>query len=346
MAGSVTLLSLLCLILGVCEGFLLCSLTSMFPMFCSLNCHNGYAKDSSGCTICKCATASSDSTAVSEASVHANPASTSGYHHPCLPHQQFCPLNCPEGYLTGTGGCQFCICYQSNVTDPITTSPPPTTHGVKVHMTNPCIQNQTVCDKFCGEGYLLGPDGCQYCLCRNLIPGLVYTKAPSTTPLTGTTTLAYYLPNPCQDGKHVCSANCQYGFILGPGGCQYCMCAAQTTAPLQTTTVKPAGSDAAPPTTSFPSGHMANECAIAFTICQIKCKHGFLADTVDCRRCVCKDEVYKSAGIEKADEPDIKLMNPCVLGLDVCNVFCYHGYLRGPRGCQYCACQFTLHAKP
>lgn len=59
-------------------------------------------------------------------------------------------------------------------------------------------------------------------------------------------------------------------------------------------TVKPAGSDAAPPTTSFPSGHMANECAIAFTICQIKCKHGFLADTVDCRRCVCKDEVYKS----------------------------------------------------
>lgn len=176
MAGSVTLLSLLCLILGVCEGFLLCSLTSMFPMFCSLNCHNGYAKDSSGCTICKCATASSDSTAVSEASAHANPASTSGYHHPCLPHQQFCPLNCPEGYLTGTGGCQFCICYQSNVTDPITTSPPPTTHGVKVHMTNPCIQNQTVCDKFCGEGYLLGPDGCQYCLCRNLIPGLVYTK--------------------------------------------------------------------------------------------------------------------------------------------------------------------------
>lgn len=57
-----------------------------------------------------------DSTAVSEASVHANPASTSGYHHPCLPHQQFCPLNCPEGYLTGTGGCQFCICYQNNVT--------------------------------------------------------------------------------------------------------------------------------------------------------------------------------------------------------------------------------------
>lgn len=57
-----------------------------------------------------------DSTAVSEASAHANPASTSGYHHPCLPHQQFCPLNCPEGYLTGSGGCQFCICYQSNVT--------------------------------------------------------------------------------------------------------------------------------------------------------------------------------------------------------------------------------------
>ena len=57
-----------------------------------------------------------------------------------------------------------------------TTQPPPTTRGVRVHMTNPCIQNQTLCDKFCGEGYLLGPDGCQYCLCRNLIPGLVYTK--------------------------------------------------------------------------------------------------------------------------------------------------------------------------
>uniref|UniRef100_A0A8W8P4Y2 Antistasin-like domain-containing protein n=1 Tax=Magallana gigas TaxID=29159 RepID=A0A8W8P4Y2_MAGGI len=343
MAGSVSLVSLLLLIPAVCEGFLLCSL---YPMFCSLNCHNGYAKDSSGCTICKCATASSDSAAVSEASAHGYPASTSGYHHPCLPQQQFCPRNCPEGYLTGSGGCQFCICYQGNVTDPITTTPPPTTHGVQVHMTNPCIQNQTVCDKFCGEGYLLGPDGCQYCLCRNLIPGLVYTKAPSTAPLTGTTTLAYYLPNPCQDGQHVCTANCQNGFILGPGGCQYCMCAAKTTAPLQTTTVKPSGSDVAPPTTSFPSGHMANECAIAFTICQIKCKHGFLADTVDCRRCVCKDEVYKSAGIEKADEPDIKLMNPCVLGLDVCNVFCYHGYLRGPRGCQYCACQFTLPATP
>lgn len=71
--------------------------------------------------------------------------------------------------------------------DPITTTPPPTTHGVQVHMTNPCIQNQTVCDKFCGEGYLLGPDGCQYCLCRNLIPGLVYTKGEGLlrTGLTG-----------------------------------------------------------------------------------------------------------------------------------------------------------------
>ena len=58
--------------------------------------------------------------------------------------------------------------------------------------------------------------------------------------------------------------------------------------------VKPAGSDVAPSTTPFPSGHMDNECAVAFTICQIKCKHGFLADTVDCRRCVCKDEIYKS----------------------------------------------------
>lgn len=57
-----------------------------------------------------------DSAAVSEASAHGYPASTSGYHHPCLPQQQFCPRNCPEGYLTGSGGCQFCICYQGNVT--------------------------------------------------------------------------------------------------------------------------------------------------------------------------------------------------------------------------------------
>nr|XP_022304120.1 cysteine-rich motor neuron 1 protein-like isoform X2 [Crassostrea virginica] len=283
-----TILQLLS-IYGGCDGFLFCSL---YPMFCSLSCQNGYAKDSNGCTLCKCAT-TSDSSETAAANSHANPVSTSGYHHPCLPHQQFCPLTCPEGFVNGSGGCQFCICYQSNVTEP-TTQPPPTTPGVRVHMTNPCIQNQTLCDKFCGEGYLLGPDGCQYCLCRNLIPGLVYTKAPSTTPSSETTTLAYYLPNPCQDGQHVCSANCQYGFILGPGNCQYCMCAAKTTPSLMTTTVKPAGSDVAPSTTPFPSGHMDNECAVAFTICQIKCKHGFLADTVDCRRCVCKDEIYKS----------------------------------------------------
>ena len=60
--------------------------------------------------------------------------------------------------------------------------------------------------------------------------------APSTTPSSETTTLAYYLPNPCHDGQHVCSANCQYGFILGPGNCQYCMCAAKTTPSLITTT--------------------------------------------------------------------------------------------------------------
>lgn len=51
MVGSVSLLLLLLLILGVCEGFLLCFL---YFMFCLLNCYNGYVKDSSGCIICKC----------------------------------------------------------------------------------------------------------------------------------------------------------------------------------------------------------------------------------------------------------------------------------------------------
>ncbi|XP_061170383.1 uncharacterized protein LOC133179706 [Saccostrea echinata] len=343
------------LISGGCDGFLLCSLTSYIPVFCSLQCSNGYAKDSNGCTICKCATPTQDSAAIAQSQnshanpqsisgSHANPQSISGYTHPCLPHQQFCPLNCPEGFMTGNGGCQFCICYQSNITDLATTQTPVTTtiSKIKVHMSNPCIRNQTICDKYCAEGYLLGPDDCQYCLCRNLIPGIVYTKAPSTTPSSETTTLAYYLPNPCQSGQHVCTAYCQYGYILGPGNCQYCMCGAKTTPVTNAIPgVKPAGSDLAPSTTSFPSGHMDNECAIAFTICQIKCKHGFLADTVDCRRCVCKDAIYKAAGINEADEPDIKLLNPCVQGLDVCNVFCYHGYLRGPRDCQYCACQFV-----
>ena len=42
--------------------------------------------------------------------------------------------------------------------------------------------------------------------------------------------------------------------------------------------------------------------------------------------------------LPKSTEPVIKLMKPCVRELDICNIFCAYGYLRGPDNCQFCAC--------
>ncbi|KAK3095197.1 hypothetical protein FSP39_011362 [Pinctada imbricata] len=174
--------------------------------------------------------------------------------------------------------------------------------------------------------------------------GTQVAEAITTTPVS-TTPLAVYLPNPCVQGQYVCEdgANCHDGFILGPNNCQYCMCAPNTTTvPLITPSkqhVDGHDGDASNTTdTAALPGHMKNECTIALAICSLKCKHGFMADTEDCKFCICKDEIYRNAGIEKGDEPTIQLMNPCVRGIDVCNIFCSHGYLRGPQNCQYCAC--------
>ena len=57
MARTVIILWVALLFVGGCDGFLFCSL---YPMFCSLSCQNGYAKDSNGCALCKCATTSGE----------------------------------------------------------------------------------------------------------------------------------------------------------------------------------------------------------------------------------------------------------------------------------------------
>lgn len=239
----------------------------------------------------------------------------SSYHNPCVPSQAYCVLNCVN-FVTGANGCQYCLCDHSVTA---TTHEPSTLVHHSIQLSNPCIPAETTCDKSCQNGFLIGPNNCEYCLCSQ------YKQIITTT--IPTTPEAVVLPNACFPSQK-CNMQCSHGYAHGPSGCQYCLCA-------------PEGTQA--PTTHAPkiahsNDTMSEQCVIATAICQVKCQGGFMTDRNDCTFCTCKGEIEKALHLSKPSDPIIKLMKPCVQEFDICNIFCAQGYLRGPDNCQFCAC--------
>ncbi|XP_052261411.1 uncharacterized protein LOC127865593 isoform X2 [Dreissena polymorpha] len=165
----------------------------------------------------------------------------------------------------------------------------------------------TVCDLHCDSGYLNGPmNSCQFCIC-----------APSN---------ATY-KNPCSGSPTTCDLVCKEGHAKGPGDCEYCLC---------TNTSQSDGSTAAPAVTGQPSVS-EEECIMKITNCQLLHPFGFMTDDT-CDMCIDKDEIYAASFIPLERQPQVRLVNPCIQGFDICMIFCTSGYRTGPRNCQYCAC--------
>lgn len=296
------------------------------PNFCILRCSNGY-EIVNGCASCRCKSVITTGTQLKQQATNVLVQTTLGqrlpgpgtfiqgssYHNPCVPREAYCILKC-EKFLTGTNGCQYCLCDQSV---PATTQITTTRIPYSVQLTNPCVPSERTCDKSCAYGYLIGPNNCQYCICSPYKQHI--TTAKPTTPSSIT------LPNACVPSQK-CNLQCSHGYAHGPSGCLYCLCAPEHSA-VTTSSTK-----------LQPNTTMSEHCVIAVAICQVKCKSGFMTDNNDCTFCTCKSEIEKTLHLPKSTEPVIKLMKPCVQELDICNIFCAYGYLRGPDNCQFCAC--------
>lgn len=243
-----------------------------------------------------------------------------------------CPLQCPNGYAVNSNGCKICQCLTSggsganinsvNSASVMNPGGDPfhqggaqmsiggVTHSNPTSLTyhKPCI-NDTTCILKCSNGYYNGPDGCQFCLCA-----AIQTANP-------TSSSAYN--NPCPGSAQSCDMVCINGYETESSGCQHCKC---TLSPDTGTTVPP------PVSTTLSEG----ECLQKITECQLKYPFGFMTDD-SCVMCISKDEIYPPI-ITEEHQPMIRLTNPCIQGLDICRIFCATGYRRGPRSCQYCAC--------
>ncbi|XP_052085231.1 uncharacterized protein LOC127722398 isoform X2 [Mytilus californianus] len=262
----------------------------------------------------------------------------------------FCPpllcfQRCINGYVLNSRGCRTCTCISGSSKSNIATSmkspiigpqtggsqqmsgmfgPQANIQGSSYH--NPCTPSQAFCILRC-EKYMTGASGCQYCLCDDSIPDA------TTLPTTVVHHTSVPLINPCISSETTCDKSCNYGFLIGPNNCQYCLCSPY----VQRITT-------AVPTTQGPRklysnvNTMSEKCVIAIAICQVKCKKGFMTDKNDCTFCTCKADIEAALHLTKSVEPIIKLMKPCVQEFDTCNIFCAHGYLRGPDNCQFCAC--------
>ncbi|XP_069103212.1 cysteine-rich motor neuron 1 protein-like [Argopecten irradians] len=140
-------------------------------------CPNGFAKDTHGCPLCHCA----------EMSTATNPAAQTIHHHiqhACIPSQASCTLEC-DAYVKGGTGCEFCMCDHAHQTArPTTTiaevttdtavsttetSTPhiPTSTGKSTTASRDCALATKICIAQCGGKYLVDPDDCTFCVCRN-----------------------------------------------------------------------------------------------------------------------------------------------------------------------------------
>jgi len=236
-----------------------------------------------------------------------------------------CTKFCPTGYVLDSNGCRTCACSSSLGSaianpggDPFhqggnVMGPPGAVTGPQVNTsptyTNPCIRNAPCGITRCDSGFYNGPGGCQFCVC-----------APDRSALNTYT-------NPCSDAAPTCDAVCNNGFHTGTDGCQYCQCASIEHVTEMTTV----------PSTTPPMSK-EDKCLMKITHCQLQHPYGFMTDSA-CEMCVGKDEIYKLSEIPEERQPMVKLGNPCIMGFDVCRIFCASGYKAGPRSCQYCACK-------
>ncbi|XP_045183764.2 antistasin-like [Mercenaria mercenaria] len=246
------------------------------------------------------------------------------YGNGCPPFM--CPLQCKNGYVLDSHGCKICRC--STTGDAAMSNGPMNPGGDPFHQggvpmsmggvinnspssstyNKPCV-NGTTCDLKCENGFYNGPNGCQFCLC-----------AASQT----SNQLSESYNNPCPDAAATCDMVCMDGYQTESSGCQHCRCAVAHNSE--------ATSPAPPVTTTLSEG----ECMQRITECQLKYPFGFMTDD-SCTMCISKDDIYPPI-ITEEHQPMIRLSNPCIQGFDVCRIFCATGYRRGPRSCQYCAC--------
>lgn len=302
-----------CFGLTINKRFLANGGSSCFPPItwhCQLNCPNGYKNGANNCPICQCAT-SSGSSGSTNAMASVQSSSNQFYSNPCNPAQRFCPLLCTYGYQLGPNGCQECICGQPATQSSFQSATNTTqltmmalikstaslqtqkTTPVPQILTNPCTPDSP-CTLTCPYGHLEGPNYCHYCICA---PSNMRTHAPTTESTTSTVpTTTSNLP--CVTGQ-TCNMTCQNGFVKGPNNCTWCLCAPDylvTTAATDRPKTNNDGHVSTTPTSknATSSVDLSNQCYTAFTICQLRCKDGFIIDQNSCTNCVCKDDVYKA----------------------------------------------------
>ncbi|XP_033725843.1 keratin-associated protein 16-1-like isoform X2 [Pecten maximus] len=268
-------------------------------MFCSLTCPHGFLTGNNGCHFCFCASAPQAGT-IAPLTTTSGP--LSNLDNPCVASQQHCGLVCKYGYLKGPSNCNYCLCappglvYTFNTTVSLTSTIPttsPTPSGVI--LPDPCIPNQPICAMTCANGFVKGPQDCQYCLCAPSTTVTTTTisittnrtaqakppshdshKNSSMTSLPVPSTVSPDVANECIIATTICQLKCSGGFMTDPQHCTFCVCKDEM---YNKTGI---------PKSDEPMILLQNPCVEGMDTCRIFCMAGYLRGPKNCQYCACR----------------------------------------------------------
>ncbi|XP_060073899.1 cysteine-rich motor neuron 1 protein-like [Ylistrum balloti] len=266
-------------------------------MFCSLTCPHGFLTGNNGCHFCFCASAPHGT--------KAPPTTTSGpltlLNNPCVASHHHCALQCNNGYLKGPYNCNYCLCKPdglvitvNNTVAPTMTSKPTSPNPTGIVLPNPCIPNQLPCAMSCANGFVKGPQDCQYCLCA---PSTVTTTTRPTTSISAdvkpavshdshknasvaslpvASTISPDVANECIIATTICQLKCSGGFMIDPQHCTFCVCKDEM---YNKTGIHKSDE---------PMILLQNPCVEEMDSCRIFCMTGYLRGPKDCQYCACR----------------------------------------------------------
>ncbi|XP_021359095.1 antistasin-like isoform X2 [Mizuhopecten yessoensis] len=267
-------------------------------MFCSLTCPNGFLTGNNGCHFCFCASAPQGT--------KAPPTTTSGpltiLNNPCVASQHHCGLQCNYGYLKGPTNCNYCLCAPPGLVITVNTTVAPTSTTqltsptpTGVILPDPCVPSQSSCAMQCANGFVKGPQDCQYCLCApSTVATTTTTSSPtsisahakplshdshgnsSATSLPVPSTISPDVANECIIATTICQLKCASGFMTDPQHCTFCVCKDEM---YNKTGI---------PKSDEPTILLQNPCVEQMDTCRIFCMTGYLRGPKDCQYCACR----------------------------------------------------------